>query len=108
MTNNDIAVGEAALTAYVKRVEGFKAYFVPEAAERDGAIMVIKAWNAVGQADNSDAEALKRANCGMALYRAIVKAGYGSDVTPTQCAEAANEVVAAVLKARGSAPAAKA
>lgn len=96
MTNGDIAAGEAALTAYVQRTEGFKAYFVPEQAERDGAIDIIKQMDSVGKPDNPDAVDLLQATCGLALYQAISSAGYGSDVTADQCAEAAGEVIAAV------------
>lgn len=96
MTNGDIAAGEAALTAYVDRTEGFEAYFVPEQAERDGAIDIIKQMDSVGKPDNTDAAELLQAACGMALFQAIGAAGYGNDVTAEQCSEAAGEVIAAV------------
>lgn len=96
MTNEDIAVGQAALKAQVQAIEGWEAAFVPDQAERDGAITIIKTWDSLGPMPNANSEAMGRAACGMALLKAITDAGYGSYVAPQQCAAAADVVIDAV------------
>lgn len=103
MTNEDIEIGEAALTAQVQALEGWEAAFVPESAERQGAITIIAKWDSIGAADNPDAVDLKNAAIGLALYQAISDAGYASYVTPEQCITAAVAVIGAVLAARAKA-----
>lgn len=100
MTNDDIAAGEAALKAYVDQAVGWEASWVPEQAIRDGAIDVIRQWDSLGPMPNADAEATGRASCGMALYSAIQKAGYGGDVTTGQCMAGADAVINVVIAAR--------
>lgn len=100
MTNQDIAVGEAALRAYVNEIEGWKAAFVPEQACRDGAIDIIKAWDSCGPLPTPDAQAIGYATCGSALMTAIAKAGYGDDVTAEECLTGATRVVRAVVANR--------
>jgi len=104
MTNGDIDVGEAALRAYVNKIEGWKAAFVPEQACRDGAIDVIRAWDAMPQPlPTPDAQEIGYAACGSALMAAITNAGYGSDVTAEECMAGATAVVTAVVAARRAA-----
>lgn len=91
MTNEDIAVGEAALRGAVERLEGWMAAFVPESAERDGAIVVIREIDS----GNNDAAA-----CGAVLHNAIAQAGYGSQVTTEQCIQLAAAVISAVVASR--------
>ena len=97
MTDEDIDIGEAALKAYVERVDGFEAWFVQEQAYRDGAIDVIKVMDASGA--STDTNALYTA-CGQALYKAISDAGYSNDVTLDQCVSGATAVVEAVVAGR--------
>jgi|SRR5581483_7118745 len=95
-TQQQIEAGAQALKNYVASIDGWEANFVPWNDYEAGARIVLVAWRSVGAADNSDAVDLKYANCGMALYRVIDQAGYGSRVTPEQCEAGAKAVIAAV------------
>jgi hypothetical protein len=97
MTNQDIATGETALIAWLKKTLGFKSMFIPEQTEKDGTILIIKAMDAT----EGDEAAKAHAAAG-SLYQSISDAGYGSQVTTTQCAACAVVVVDAVIRGRNS------
>jgi len=94
-TQADIDIGATALKNYVMQIDGWEANFVPWGTYESGSQLVLDAWDSAGQADNPDALDLKKASCGMALYKAISNAGYASRVTADQCAAGANAVLAA-------------
>lgn len=94
-TQADIDAGAQALKTYVESIDGWEANFVPWGTYEQGAQIVLSAWDSVGQADNSDALDLKKANCGMALYKSISDAGYGDRVTVEQCESGAVAVLSA-------------
>lgn len=92
MTDAQYAAGVAALTAYVKQIEGWKASFVPATVYSEGVSDIFDTWDAA-----SGSTQVKEAACGAALYQSISNAGYGDDVTPAQCIAAAQAVMDAAL-----------
>jgi hypothetical protein len=92
MTDAQFAAGVAALTAYVKNIEGWKASFISDDVYSQGVSDIFDTWDA-----SSGSTQVKEAACGAALYQSITNAGYGSDVTPAQCIAAAQAVMTAAL-----------
>jgi hypothetical protein len=93
----DVEVGAAALRDYVATISEL-AGWVPWGTYEAGARIVCNAWDGVGKADNPDAVDLKKANCGMALYKSIYDAGYGNRITPDQCGAGADAVLKATKR----------
>lgn len=96
LTQQKIDTGAQALKNFVASIDGWEAGFVPWNDYEAGSRIVLASWYSVGAADNPDAVALKYANSGMALYRVIDQAGFGSRVTVEQCEQGAKAVIAAV------------
>lgn len=102
MTDSDLAAGVAALKAYVQQIDGWEADFVSAQAYSDGASIVITTYDGAGVVGNPAPGQLDliSAECASKLYASIQSAGYGSKVTPDQCAQASQAVIAAVLSER--------
>jgi hypothetical protein len=98
VTRADLETGAAALESYVETVNWFEAHAIPWADYELGCSVVLNAWDSVGPPTNPDALALKKANSGMALYKAISDAGYKDSVTAEQCEAAAIAVLTAAKR----------
>lgn len=99
-TQQDIDAGAQALKNYVESIDGWEADFVPWGTYEKGAQLVLENWDSATPAQTADVAttgvAMRKAFCGMALYKAISTAGYGDRVTTQQCAAGAVAVLAAV------------
>jgi hypothetical protein len=94
MTNEEIAVGKAALATYVKAEEGWRAEFISDQVYQDGAICIIKAADAVAN------PALKNGAACRALRLSINATGYGGDVTNDMITMGVTKVLDAVNAVR--------
>lgn len=101
-TQADIDTGAQALKNYVESVDGWEANFVPWGTYEQGAQLVLNAWDSAVPTQTADANttglAMRKAACGMALYKSISDAGYGGRVTPQQCAAGADAVLSAAKR----------
>jgi hypothetical protein len=95
MTPADHAVGEQAAHAFLSPILGWKEFMVRQYEPKAVQLIVETADKQAGDVPTKEHAAA------MALYRSISDAGYGGQVTSTQCASLCVAVYQAVLKARG-------
>lgn len=84
--------GAAALKAYVEKIDGWEADWIPEADYEAGVDAIVMA----ADASQDQTPAGRQAAGGAALLKAITAQGYGGKVTADQCNEAAAVVLAAI------------
>ena len=101
-TSNELTLATSILQAYVNKIEGWMAAFVPSTDITQGAVMVLQRLDLLSQPSNPYSSlGLLASACGLELYHSISNAGFGSYVTTSQCVEAAQEIIVAIQAKRG-------